>query len=69
MPCRMMFRMIKKPKTPRGTSISFRVEDDLLAAIDAEVARVQAKRLGSNVSRADVLRELAARAYMPKHVP
>jgi hypothetical protein len=49
---------------PTSIAIQLRVNQELAAAIDREVARLQAERFGSIVSRADVVREILARTLM-----
>ncbi len=49
---------------PTSIAIQLRVNPELAMAIDREVARVQAERFGSIVSRADVVREILARTLL-----
>jgi hypothetical protein len=53
-----------RPPTGRGTPVQVRMGDELLAAVDREVQRVQGERPGSIVTRADVVREIVGRALL-----
>lgn len=58
-------------QTPKKatTQLALRVDDELLAAIDAEVERLRKERAGATIHRSDVVRELCWRALRVARKP
>jgi hypothetical protein len=53
-----------RQKRKNGHQIALRVERSLLAAIDAEVARLRRERPGANTHRSDAVREVLHRVFL-----
>jgi len=53
-----------KQRKPKTTVLHFRVRQELMAAIDREVARLLAERPGSTVTRGDAVRDALYRALV-----
>lgn len=54
-----------KGTTAPVPQVGVRLDEELLALVDAEVARLQAELPGMTVSRADVVRNCVARCLRP----
>jgi len=55
---------VPRRKAKAGRQIALRVEEMLLSAIDAEVARLRRERPGANPHRSDAVREILYRALI-----
>ena len=55
---------VSRRKAKAGRQIALRVEEILLSAIDAEVARLRRERPGANPHRSDAVREILYRALI-----
>ena len=57
-----------KQQRKKGHQIALRVGDALLAAIDAEVLRLQRERPGTLTHRSDAVREILHRAFFASEI-
>lgn len=55
----------RKQEPKNGLQLALRINATLARALDAEVARRQAERVGSVVHRAEVVRDALAMALLP----
>lgn len=61
--------MARRKQAPKqGIAVALRVPKELVEAIDAEVGRLRVERLGSNIYRADVIREILCRVLLAEGV-
>jgi hypothetical protein len=51
-----------KVRTAKGAHLGFRVDEDIVAMLDARAEQLRAERPGTTVTRSDVAREILYRA-------
>jgi hypothetical protein len=57
---------LSKRRPKQGRQIALRVGENLLSAIDAEVARLKRERPGANLHRSDAVREILHRTLFAR---